>query len=255
MFVINSLTTPLVWVLLLLLLGLPSMKLTRRKVLGKLGWCLAFLGTLMLLVLSTPLFANALTYSLESRVPVPAADALGTLDVVVVLGGGGTPAGGFREEAELSGVAYPRFYHGVRLFREGHAGVLAFCGGEISGGKATEAGIMKRMAVRLGVPESAILTETTSANTMQNAARLAELLPVQPGRRMGLVTSATHMLRAARAFAKQFPDDTVVPIPVHYRYDPYPWHITDLRPSVGALGDSTAAIHEWIGLLWYAVRY
>jgi len=254
-FVIKSLATPLVWVLLFLFLGLAIMKFSRRKAAPRVGRCLVLLGTLMLLVFSSPLLANALTYSLESRVPVPAQDALSTLDVIVVLGGGGYPSGGFREEAELVGRAYPRLYHGVRLFLQGHARLLAFCGGAIGEGAESEAEIMKAMAMQLGVPEDRILTETTSANTMQNVTRLAELLPAGSGRRIGLVTSATHMLRSARTFTSQFPDDTIVPVPVHHQYDPSPWRIRDLRPSVTALERSTAAIHEWIGLLWYAIRY
>ena len=114
---------------------------------------------------------------------------------------------------------------------------------------------MKAMAMQLGVPEAKILMETTSSNTMQNAMGLAELLPAKSSRRIGLVTSASHMLRSARTFRQQFPNGTVVPIPVHHQYDADPWRIKNLRPSVKALEESTAAIHEWIGLLWYAVRY
>jgi uncharacterized SAM-binding protein YcdF (DUF218 family) len=105
----------------------------------------------------------------------------------------------------------------------------------------------------LGVPEENILTETTSGNTMENANGLAERLPDGSGRRIGLVTSATHMLRSQRVFRQHFIDDVIVPIPVHHVFDPDPWRIKALRPSVTSLAESTAAIHEWIGLLWYAI--
>jgi len=209
----------------------------------------------MLFIFSFPPFANALTYSVESRVPVPTEADLSTLDVIVVLGGGGFPSGGLRDEAELADRSYPRLYHGVRIFQQGHAKFLAFCGGEIREGKEREAEIMKAMAMQMGVPEDKILTETTSANTMQNASGLAGLLPAESGRRIGVVTSAAHIFRSARTFRSQFPDDTIVPIPVHHQYDPDPWRLKNLRSSVTALDKSTAAIHEWIGLLWYAVRY
>jgi uncharacterized SAM-binding protein YcdF (DUF218 family) len=112
---------------------------------------------------------------------------------------------------------------------------------------------MKAMAMQLGVPEENILTETTSGNTMENANGLAERLPDGSGRRIGLVTSATHMLRSQRVFRQHFIDDVIVPIPVHHVFDPDPWRIKALRPPVTSLAESTAAIHEWIGLLWYAI--
>ena len=252
---IRFLTTPLGWIVVLLVAGLPLMRFSRKKIAARIGWSLVLLGVVMLFVMSLPPFANMLTYSLESRVPVPTAEAIATLDILVVLGGGGNPSGGFRAEAELSGAAYPRFYHGVRLFLEGHGTVLAFCGGPMPRGLETEAETMGRMAVRLGVPEHAIVTETTSRNTMQNATHLVDLLPAGQGRRIGLVTSATHMLRSSRVFAECFPNDTIVPIPVDHQYDPHPWSIGNLKPSVSALRKTTMAVHEWIGLLWYALRY
>jgi len=255
MFLLKSFATPVVWVLVPLLLGLALTTFRRRKKLAKAGWCSLLLGTLLLLLFSFPPFANILVYSLESRCPPPSPDVLATVDVIVVLGGGGYPSGGFREEAELARRAYPRLYYGVRIFQQGHAEILAFCGGEFREGKEREADVMRTMALQLGVPEDKIMTEMTSANTMQNAKRLAELLPARPGRQIGLVTSATHMVRSVRTFASQFRRDTIVPVPVHYQYDPDPWRFKNLRPSVVALERSTEAIHEWIGLRWYSLRY
>lgn len=255
MLLIKSLATPLVWIMTLLLLGLAGMRFPRGKRLGKLGWYAVLLGTLTLLVFSFPPLANMLSYSLECQYPPPTAEALSTLDVVVVLGGGGFPSGGFRQEAGLAECAYPRFYHGVRTFQQGSARVLAFCGGAVSEGKESEAKIMEAMAIQMGVPEDNIVTETTSTNTMENAMGLTETLPAGQGRRIALVTSATHMLRSARAFRAQFPHDTIVPVPVQYHYDPNPWRIRNLRLSAAAFEESSRAVHEWIGLLWYTLRY
>lgn len=255
MFLIKSFAMPLVWVLGLLVVGLVLMKCSRRRRAPKVGWVLVFVGTLLLLVFSFPPFANMLTYSVESRVPVPDGEVLSSLDAIVVLGGGGFPSGGFRSEAELSGRSYPRLYHGVRLFQQGHAEAIAFCGGEIREGKEAEAEIMKAMALQMGVPAEKIITETASTNTYENAAGLAELLGGGSNRRIGVVTSATHVLRSAQTFARHFPDDTIVPIPVHHQYDPDPWRIKNLRPTIEAFAQSTGALHEWIGLLWYRIRY
>lgn len=113
---------------------------------------------------------------------------------------------------------------------------------------------MKAAAVYMGVPSEDILTETQSNNTMENAVRLAELLPPGDKRCIGLVTSATHMLRAEKVFRKQFPEYTIVPVPTNYMYYKTVWSANQTIPSAGAFEQSTIAIHEWIGILWYSLR-
>jgi uncharacterized SAM-binding protein YcdF (DUF218 family) len=255
MALVKSLATPMVWVLLLLVAGLVLARLRGRRKLAQTGWWLLLLGTLTLAILSFPPFANSLIYSLECRFPARDREALSNLDVVVVLGGGGQPSGGFRAEADLAGRSYPRLYHGVRVFKEGEAEMLAFCGGELREGKERESDVMRAMAVHLGVQADKILTETDSASTLENARGLAALLPPKPPKRIALVTSAIHMPRSKRTFQRQLPQHTIVPVPVHYLYDPNPWRLKNLRPSVIALKRSTDALHEWIGMIWYAVRY
>ena len=89
----------------------------------------------------------------------------------------------------------------------------------------------------------------------ENAQGLAALLPAESEQRIGVVTSATHAMRAAQIFAGHFPGDVIVPVPVHYQHDAYLWRIENLRPTVGAFERSTAALHEWIGLLWHRIRH
>jgi uncharacterized SAM-binding protein YcdF (DUF218 family) len=114
---------------------------------------------------------------------------------------------------------------------------------------------MKVLAVYMGVVESKILVETQSQNTMENATRLAELLGEGRGRRIGLVTSATHMRRSERVFRKSFPQDVIVPVPANYTYDPFVRFRDYIIPSAWALLKSTTALHEWIGIFWYSLRY
>lgn len=64
----------------------------------------------------------------------------------------------FRREAELADRSYPRLYHGVRVFQQGQAQILDFCGGTLRAGQESEAEIMKTMALKIGVPEDQILT-------------------------------------------------------------------------------------------------
>ncbi len=114
---------------------------------------------------------------------------------------------------------------------------------------------MKELAMRLGVQEDEIIVEDTSKNTMENATRLRKLLAAEERLKIGLVTSAMHMSRAERVFKKVYAKDTIVPTPVAYLYDPPESFLKSLVPSVSALELSTYAIHERIGMLWYAIRY
>jgi uncharacterized SAM-binding protein YcdF (DUF218 family) len=199
--------------------------------------------------------ANGLVYSLEHRYASPSPETLATLDMVVVLGGGLYPSGGLREQAELSREAYPRLIHGVQYFKDSGADVIAFCGGPGRSRTESEAEVMRAMAVAFGVPEERTVVEPRSHNTMTNATSLAKVLPAGEGRRIGLVTSATHMLRSKRVFERVFPHDTIVPMPVYFTYDPSGRTSAAITPTVGNLERSTIALHEWIGILWYALRY
>jgi uncharacterized SAM-binding protein YcdF (DUF218 family) len=251
---VKSFATPIVWVLLLMILGLIGTRFSRGRRLFKVGWCFLLAAFLILLALSLDPVANLLAHSLESRHPSPSPEVLATLDVVVVLGGGLYPAGHLRKQDELAREAYPRFFRGVKYFQESDADVLAFCGGPPRGTQVSEAQVMRSMAVSLGVPEDKTVIESTSRNTMENAAKLAVLLPGE-GRRIGLVTSATHMMRSKWVFERVFPRDTIVPMPVYFTFDPTDWLSRRMVPSVGNLDRSTVALHEWIGILWYVLRY
>jgi uncharacterized SAM-binding protein YcdF (DUF218 family) len=255
MLVVKSFATPLVWVLVLLALGLALTRPGRRKRLLAIGQLLLLLGIVLLAGLSLKPVANLLTYPLESRYPPPSPEVLDKLDVIVVLGGGLHPSGQLRREAELDQFSYPRFCQGVRVLRQNEAGLLAFCGGPPRRGAESEAETMKMIALHLGVPEEKILTDTQSHTTFENLANLARLLPAGQGRRIGLVTSAMHLRRSLGVFARQFPHDTAVLIGVDYSYDPTGWTQRSIVPSVRNFQQSSSAIHEWIGLLWYRLRH
>lgn len=249
---VDSLATPVVWVLALLSLGLSLSRRKRQAIRSDAGWYLMLAGVLVLLALSTRTVASALSYSLECWYVPPALEAVRDLDIVVVPGAGARSAHGLRREAEPTGPSYSRLCNGVRVFRQSDASLLVFCGGSP---QEPEAYVMKTWAVTMGVRPDEILAEAASTNTMQNAECLAKLLPPGENRRIGLVTSATHMLRAEKAFRKQFPRDRILPIPVDYMHDPFVWTPGRFIPSASALEESTVALHEWVGIVWYSLRY
>jgi uncharacterized SAM-binding protein YcdF (DUF218 family) len=255
MILIKLLATPVVWVLLLWIAGLVLTRWPRGRRLFKLGWWLMLLGFVLLLAGSLEPVESLLLYSLEHRYASPTPEVLATLDLVVVLGSGIYPSGGLREYPDLGREAYPRLYRGVQYFKQSGADAIAFCGGPPTPGVESEAEVMRAMALTLGVPEDRMVVEADSRNTMQNATNLAAILPKAQGRRIGLVTSATHMMRSRSVFERVFPQDTIVPIPVYFTHYPAAGVKEMLTPMVTHLERTTVALHEWIGVLWYAIRY
>ena len=244
---LKSLTTPIVWVLVLMVLGLILIIRPTKKMRFKLGKCALFLGICILFLLSIEPVSNLLIYCLECQYKLPSDEVLSDLDMVVILGGGMNISGGLREHAEARGLTYARVFNGVRVFKQSGARKLALCGGS--------AEVMKELALELGVEASTIITETRSHTTMENASELVKLLPPAGQRQIGLVTSALHMLRSEKTFKKQFPNDTIVPIPVNYIYSPEWYYPRYWIPSVKTLLNSNYAIHEWIGIFYYSIRY
>ena len=252
--ILKSASTPIVWVLLLVALGLTLAKCLRKRSAPRFGWCLVLLGLLALYLFSIGPVSGALSYPLESRYRLPSDQVLSTLDLVVILGGGIEASGGLRNYPEPSGPTYSRLVSGVRIFKRSGAKTLVLSGGGPTKSTESEAGVMKNLALELGIRQDSIITEEDSRNTMEQAVRLAALLSERTGRRIGLVTSAVHMSRSERAFGAQFPKDTIVPIPVDYDCGPSRWRIESFIPSAGDLLVSTRAVHEWIGLIWYRLR-
>jgi len=155
----------------------------------------------------------------------------------------------------MGGITYSRLVSGVGIFRRSGANTLILSGGGPERTVESEAEVMRTVALELGVPEDRILIETKSRNTMEQAVELAGMLCGGTNRRIGLVTSALHMMRSERAFKSKFEHDTIVPLPVNYLYDPLDFNVNTFIPSAGELVTSTGALHEWIGMVWYSIRY
>jgi len=252
---LKSIASPIVWVLALMLLSLILTRQLPKKLRYKIGRFSLFLGMCILFLFSIKPVLNLLVYSLECQYKLPSDEILSNLDVVVILGGGMHTSGGFREYPEAGGITYSRLFNGVRIFKQSGARTLVLCGGSPIQSTESEAEVMETLALELGIPQSKIITETKSRNTTENAAELAKLLSSTEKRRIGLVTSALHILRSEKAFRKQFPNDTIVPIPVNYIYSTDRHNLRSFVPSTDVFSMSNSVIHEWIGIIWYFTRY
>ncbi|MBM4123252.1 MAG: YdcF family protein [Nitrospira sp.] len=244
---------PLTWLSLFLvaLAFLVAFPISPRR----LRWIRYLVGSAILVVLifSSRLVSSTLIGLIEERAPRFDDSIAKKFDAIVVLGGGAAGQGTLRPTDELSLESMERTICGATLFSKGFAPRLLFSGGDSSvyGSGPEESAVTKQLALRLGVPDEAILIENHSRNTYENAVETKRLLGKAS---ILLVTSASHIPRASALFRKQGFD----PIPYACGYearnlpgsewngDPF-----DLIPDVKALYTSTEAIVELVGFMVY----
>ncbi|WP_119154014.1 YdcF family protein [Caldimonas tepidiphila] len=201
-------------------------------------------------VVTMPVTGDWLHRRLEGP-PVPPAERAVERDprsLVIVLGSGQMRSGGGSPHPRLDVHGWERTVEGIALWKR-TGGTLLFCGGPAGPG-ASLAGLMRQVALDMGVPPEAIRTVETSANTRQDLQHALELLAERPGPTW-LVTSALHMPRA-QAVARRL-GLSVQSFPVDYRQIAEPtWR--GWLPNNGGPQRLAAALHEVVGRLVYRLR-
>jgi uncharacterized SAM-binding protein YcdF (DUF218 family) len=234
----------------LLLIAALAFGSTRRRQRILVGSALLVLG-----VGSSGCVSELLVRSLERRYPAPA--ELPTAPAIVVLGGGTEPVIPPRTDVEL-GPGGDRLLHAVRLHRAGKAPVILVCAGRVewSAAPRPEAADMAELLRFMGVPADAILEESRSRTTYENAVEAWRVLQPLGVRRILLVTSALHMPRAVGLFRRVGFD--VVPAPTDFQVvdapppgDDFPWleqRALSALPNARNLASTTLALREWMGI-------
>lgn len=235
--------SPLTWLLASLAL---VAWLRRRRLLRALLAAAAIVSLLLI----TPLGANALVRLVETRAPAAAADCASNPPAAIVVLGAGLDREPLGEDdiGSLSGIGLRRLLAGLAQFRA-QAGAHLYVLGA-SSYAVPESTLSAQLAAQLGVPATAITTETTSTTTWENARHLGALSPPPP-KRIWLATSRLHLARAAFAFgAAGF---EVCPLAADSDYLP-PGDLGYFLPRTSALRKADAAIHELVGDVAYRVR-
>lgn len=142
-------------------------------------------------------------------------------DLIAVLGGGAYANG------VLGSASNERLIKGVLLYREGRARKIIFTGGSVLGikaklghtvlgnsageGRFTEAGLMRDIAVGMGVPSTDSLVEDKSLSTFENLRNLKACMDKEGLKTALLVSSPLHMKRTALVAKKLGMDFTLAP--------------------------------------------
>ena len=242
---------------------LPPAGLILVGLVGVLGWrrrwgrALVLASLVLFWLLGTAPVHDALLAPLEHRYPPLALNArLGSPDhTAIVLFGGGI----YAKAPEYGGVdalhraALSRTVYAADLSLRTGLSVYPSGGKSLTGRAEPEGKVMARWLVRLGVPIERIVVEDHARTTWQNAADLKPLLAAHGMTRAVLVTSAWHMPRAVWCMRAQ--GIAVVPAPCDYLENRLPYDILSYVPRWDTLADSGQALHEYLGLVWYRLRY
>ena len=244
--VTNLVAAALLPPLLLVILLAAGLFFHRRR--PRLAMSLILLSTTALYALSTPWVGGLLQKTLEISVPVDP-DALRAADAIVVLGGGRRVNAAEYGSDTLTSLSLERLRYAAFLHRASGLPILA-TGGKPGGGELAEGRIMQHILhTEYGITPRWI--EDAALTTWDNARLSAPLLKQAGARRIVLVTHAWHLRRAVPLFEAQCL--SVVPAGIQFsstRID----DVFDVLPTPAGLRDSTFALHEWLGILWYKLR-
>ena len=207
-------------------------------------------GMVLLFLLSNPFLVNEAFLSWE-RKPVSLDNGKNYRAAIILTGFTGLRKN--TADRVYFNKGADRLLHTVQLYKEGRIRTIIVSGGSgsLTKNKISEAAQVKKALLYCGIPDSAIVIESRSHNTVENA-RLSRKLIDSLGLRGNflLVTSAFHMRRAEGCFKK-----------AGVRFDPYPVDVYSrdraltpdeiLIPSEAALDKWSILIHEITGYVVY----
>ncbi|MFO1471820.1 MAG: YdcF family protein [Turneriella sp.] len=198
---------------------------------------------------STSFGSALLMRPLESRYATVAAHDLAKADVVVVLGGM-IDANSLRGGRPEFGSAVDRLTASLEIIIRKKADFILVSGGSglmLQGG-LREGDVLRQYLAAQGFPGEKILSEAVSRNTRENAVESGKIIAARKLQKVVLVTSALHMLRQWRAFAKQARG---IPYPSITAQQSAKLAPESFFPSAQGIDDFSTAMREIVGLIAY----
>lgn len=207
----------------------------------------------ILLVCSFPLTARFIWVGLESEYQYQAPITVPKADAVLVLSG---MMGGFEtEEGYVTEWGDPdRFFVGVQLVKMGKADRLIFTRGKMPWSESPPEGeLLKQKALEMGIfPEQILLTSIVS-NTAEESAAVKDLMAERQLNKIILVTSSFHLPRAKLLF-DQVGVETY-PYPTDFKVASREITWLHFIPSADALRNTSSGIREYLGRIYYWLKY
>lgn len=183
-------------------------------------------------------------------------------EAIVVLGGATKSATWPRPTVDLS-EAGDRVIYAAQLYFQKKAPIIILSGGRIDwrGSGSPESADMATILTSIGVPAAAIIQESDSLNTYQNAVNVRKILEARGIKKVLLITSAMHTPRSLKIFKRQGID--VIPTPTDFLVSQGELEeltntpkaaILNLLPDTNNLNQFTSALKEYFGTFIYGLR-
>ena len=201
-----------------------------------------------------PIVADTLLGKLERDYPAVMITEVPVRKCIVLLGGAVGPVHSPRVDVDML-EAVDRVRKAAQLFRAGRGQLIIVSGGNQPWSKfsVSEAESTKTLLLEWGVPDKAIVVESESRNTRENAFYTNVLLEKLSCGTPLLVTSAAHMKRSVAVFEKL--GVAVLPVSADVRVIDKPeLTVLDFLPDAAALNQTTEAMREWLGQWVYLVQ-
>jgi len=222
-----------------------------REFWGRLLVCCALV---MLWLLATEPVRDLLSAPLEYEYPPLTASSLPHDDAVIVVLGAGVYADApeYGGSDELAGAGLMRTLYAADLAVRSGLPVYASGGAPLNEDEA-EGLVMRRWLIRFGIAPERVVAEVSANNSWENAVNVRMMLKERGIGRVVLVTSSWHMPRARWSFQAQGIE--VLPAPCDYLTKRGGYDLRSFLPGWHVLGDSGQTLHEYLGLLWYRLRF
>lgn len=233
---------PVVWIFVLLIFAIASKQAKPRK-----RYLICIL--IIFFFFSNGFIVGKIINSYEADYPRAA-----KFDVGIVLGGF---SGLNKRNNEIAfNWAGDRLFQAIALYKKGQIKQILLSGGSANliDRKIKEADLAIQYLKLIGIPDSAILIENQSRNTIENARySLALIAKNKPKAKILVITSAWHIPRAKLIFDKQA-KQKIEYYPTNFSGDTE-FDLSDIIiPSASALGAWDMLFKEWIGLAVDRIR-
>jgi uncharacterized SAM-binding protein YcdF (DUF218 family) len=217
----------------------------------------------LLCLLSLPAVGHLAEGSLEWSYP-PVSEVPARADTIVVLSANAQVVNPAGTKLRIGDETLVRCLHAFQLYDQAGGCRVIVSGGKLDPSRPgmAVAEAMRDFLVTLGVRPVDLILEDKSTTTFENARNTTELLRGEPllhaekkvlqdpsGPRVFLVTTASHMRRAQRCFARQGTE--VIPAPCNHQAVRLELSPASFVPSVSGIHRVQRALHEWLGLAWY----
>lgn len=221
---------------------------------------LVIISLSLLWMLSTEPVRDALISPLEShysalKINHQTQQQLVKDNIAIVLLGAGIyeNAPEFSRRNALSGHALMRTVYAAEIAKKTEFDVYTTGGAGLSDNKEAEGKVMQRWLIKFGVAPSKVFREDSAKTTWENATHIQQLLQDKGISKIILVTTAWHMPRAVHVFKSQ--GLSIIPAPCAYVAKKGAYNLLSFLPQAHVLADSSDALHEYMGILWYQWVY